>query len=50
MDKDFIKDKLKQLRLECQMTADEVGTLIGNSGKTVNGWEMEEASLMLKHF
>lgn len=39
MDKEFIKKKLKQLRLDCQLTADEVGSLIGKSGKTVNGWE-----------
>lgn len=39
MDKELIKDKLKQLRIDCKMTADEVGSLIGKSGKTVNGWE-----------
>lgn len=39
MNKLLIKDKLKQLRLDCQLTADEVGNMIGKSGKTVNGWE-----------
>lgn len=39
MNKLLIKNKLKQLRLDCQLTADEVGNMIGKSGKTVNGWE-----------
>ena len=39
MSKEYIASVLKKLRCESGMTADEVGALIGKSGKTVNGWE-----------
>lgn len=37
--KAYIAKALKRLREETNMTADEVGAIIGKSGKTVNAWE-----------
>ena len=34
-----IAQTLKRLRAESGMTADQVGALIGKTGKAVNGWE-----------
>lgn len=39
MSREFIAQKLKELRQKSGMTADEVGSRIGKSGKTVNAWE-----------
>ena len=39
MSKEYIASVLKRLRLQSGLTADEVGNLVGKSGKTVNGWE-----------
>lgn len=39
MSREFIAQKLKELRLKSGLTADEVGLRIGKSGKTVNAWE-----------
>ena len=39
MSKDYIGQTLKRLRNKSGLTADEVGTKIGKSGKSVNGWE-----------
>lgn len=52
MSKEYIAAVLKKLRCESGMTADEVGALIGKSGKTVNGWEngrsQPDAEILLK--
>lgn len=39
MSRDFIAQKLRELRIKSGLTADEVGKKIGKSGKTVNAWE-----------
>lgn len=39
MSRERIAQTLKKLRIESGMTADEVGRIIGKSGKTVNAWE-----------
>lgn len=39
MSREFIAKKLKELRQNSGLTADEVGSKIGKSGKTVNAWE-----------
>lgn len=39
MSRDFIAQKLRELRIKSGLTADEVGKIIGKSGKTVNAWE-----------
>ena len=39
MSRELIAKKLKELRDQSGLTADEVGALIGKSGKTVNAWE-----------
>ncbi len=41
MSKAYIAKTLKRLREKTKMTADEVGAIIGKSGKTVNAWENE---------
>lgn len=52
MSKEYIASVLKRLRAESGLTADEVGTLVGKSGKTVNGWEngrsQPDAELLLQ--
>lgn len=47
---EYIASVLKRLRAEQGMTADEVGEIIGKSGKTVSGWEMPEVNLMPIYF
>lgn len=39
MSREHIANTLKRLRIESGLTADEVGEMIGKSGKTVNAWE-----------
>ena len=39
MSREYIAKKLKELRQNSGLTADEVGAKIGKSGKTVNAWE-----------
>ena len=39
MSRDYIAQKLQELREATGKTANEVGELIGKSGKTVNAWE-----------
>lgn len=39
MSREFIAQKLQELRIKSGLTADEVGKKIGKSGKTVNAWE-----------
>ncbi len=39
MSKAYIAKVLKRLREQTGMTSDEVGAIIGKSGKTVNAWE-----------
>lgn len=39
MSREFIAQKLRELRQKSGLTADEVGKKIGKSGKTVNAWE-----------
>lgn len=39
MSREFIAQKLRELRIKSGLTADEVGKKIGKSGKTVNAWE-----------
>ena len=52
MSREYIASVLKRLRAEQSMTADEVGEIIGKSGKTVSGWEnarsQPDADLLLK--
>lgn len=52
MSREYIASVLKKLRCESGMTADEVGAIIGKSGKTVNGWEngrsQPDAEILLK--
>lgn len=52
MSREYIASVLKILRAEQGMTADEVGEIIGKSGKTVSGWEnarsQPDADLLLK--
>ncbi len=52
MSKEYISEVLKRLRLKSGLTADEVGKLVGKSGKTVNGWEnsrsQPDAEIFLK--
>lgn len=39
MSRELIAQKLKELRKDSGLTADEVGAKVGKSGKTVNAWE-----------
>ena len=39
MSREAIAKALKRLREESGLTADQVGALVGKSGKTVNAWE-----------
>lgn len=52
MSKEYISSVLKNLRTKSGLTAEEVGNLIGKSGKTVNGWEngrsQPDAELLLQ--
>ena len=49
MSREYIASVLKRLRAEQGMTADEVGEIIGKSGKTVSG-KMPEVNLMPIYF
>ena len=52
MSRETIANALKRLRDKSGLTADEVGTLIGKSGKTVNAWEnnrgQPDADMLMK--
>lgn len=52
MSREYIAKTLKRLRVETGLTADEVGVLVGKSGKTVNAWEnnrgQPDADMLLK--
>ena len=39
MSREYIAKTLKRLRENKKLTADQVGVLVGKSGKTVNAWE-----------
>lgn len=39
MSRESIAKALKRLREQSGLTADQVGTMVGKSGKTVNAWE-----------
>jgi len=39
MSRESIAKALKRLREQSNLTADQVGLLVGKSGKTVNAWE-----------
>ncbi len=39
MSREYIASVLKRLREKSGLTADQVGEMIGKSGKTVNAWE-----------
>ncbi len=39
MSKQYFASVLKRLREKSGLTADQVGAMVGKSGKTVNGWE-----------
>ena len=52
MSKEHIAKILKRLRVQSGKTADEIGALIGKSGKTVNAWEngrgQPDAEMLIK--
>lgn len=52
MSKEYIASVLKRLRENTKLTADEVGALVGKSGKTVNAWEngrgQPDAEMLIK--
>ena len=52
MSRNYIAQVLKRLRENTNMTADEVGTKLGKSGKTVNAWEngrgQPDAEILIK--
>ena len=52
MSRDYIANTLKRLREKVGLTADEVGVIIGKSGKTVNAWEngrgQPDAEILIK--
>ena len=52
MSREQIAVTLKRLRAESGLTADEVGRIIGKSGKTVNAWEnnrgQPDAEILIK--
>lgn len=39
MSREYIAQTLKRLRAATNLTADQVGKMLGKSGKTVNAWE-----------
>lgn len=39
MSREYVAKTLKRLREQSGLTADQVGKLVGKSGKTVNAWE-----------
>lgn len=52
MSREQISKSLKRLRENTGLTADEVGALVGKSGKTVNAWEnnrgQPDAEMLIK--
>lgn len=52
MSRKTIAKALKRLRMKSGLTADEVGALVGKSGKTVNAWEnnrgQPDAEILMK--
>lgn len=52
MSRETIAKSLKRLREQCGLTADQVGALVGKSGKTVNAWEnnrgQPDAEMLMK--
>lgn len=52
MSRQYIAETLKRLRENSGMTADEVGAIVGKSGKTVNAWEnnrgQPDAEMLMK--
>lgn len=52
MSRENIAKTLKRLREQRGMTADEVGAIVGKSGKTVNAWEnnrgQPDAEMLMK--
>lgn len=52
MSREYIANTLKRLREATDLTADEVGEMIGKSGKTVNAWEngrgQPDAEILIK--
>lgn len=52
MSKEYIASALKRLRENTKYTADEVGAMVGKSGKTVNAWEngrgQPDAEMLIK--
>lgn len=52
MSREIIAKQLKRLREQSGLTADQVGALVGKSGKTVNAWEnnrgQPDAEMLMK--
>ena len=52
MSREIIAKSLKRLREQSGLTADQVGALVGKSGKTVNAWEnnrgQPDAEMLMK--
>ena len=52
MSREYIARTLKRLRMEKGLTADQVGEMLGKSGKTVNAWEnnrgQPDAEILMK--
>lgn len=52
MSRELIAKSLKRLREQSGLTADQVGALVGKSGKTVNAWEnnrgQPDAEMLMK--
>lgn len=52
MSRESIAKSLKRLREQIGLTADQVGALVGKSGKTVNAWEnnrgQPDAEMLMK--
>ena len=52
MSRETIAKSLKRLREQSELTADQVGKLVGKSGKTVNAWEnnhgQPDAEMLMK--
>lgn len=52
MSRESIAKALKRLRIQSGLTADQVGALLGKSGKTVNAWEnnrgQPDAQILIK--
>lgn len=52
MSREYIAKTLKRLRKQSGFTADQVGEMVGKSGKTVNAWEnnrgQPDAEILMK--